>query len=699
MQKAYNGTEWEDYPSEKTPLDKVRLDKIHTGLDEVDNRVITMDATKATKVEISNLISEVAFDEDTGIITFTRKNGGTIKIDTKLEKLAVNFGYDPVTEQLIITLDDGTVQYVDMSALITQYEFLNSDTISLTVVDGKVKADILEGSIEEKHLRPDYLADVKVEVAKAQSSAESASSSANDADYDAKLAQSYAVGGSGIRDGEDTDNAKYYKDSTDSANSDAQKAATNAKTSETNAKSSETNAKTSETNAKESETNAKSSETNAASSASTATSKASAASTSASNASSSASNASTSASNAATSETNANYYYEQCKAISESFSGALRPMGTVTFANLPAVASATEGDMYNISDQFTTTSAFKEGSGYTMPAGTNVYKTADGYWDCLAGSPVTGVKGNSESSYRRGNVNITADDIGLGKVGNFKAVSTEENQGLDDTEKSNARTNIAAADSALYSDTTISVGRKEDTDVGNYSTAIGVNNISSNYCSFSEGFQNSTSGVYSYAVGYKNTVSGYCSGAVGYMNENVGEYSLANGLRCYASGKNQYVFGLYGNLNGRSNNKMIIVGGNTSSGLQDVFTMDYDGNVTCKNVTARTDRGQNLLNSLQKHAEAYDIGTTAQDFTLEAGHTYLLLVYARTASTDAVYGMTTRMIAVPDSSSSTANCTILSLGVTSNTGFTITAGNFKVSVKASSATYEVDAVLYDMSGD
>lgn len=40
---------------------------------------------------------------------------------------------------------------------------------------------------------------------------------------------------------------------------------------------------------------------------------------------------------------------------------------------------------------------------------------------------------------------VTKSDIGLGNVGNFKAVSTVASQGLSDSEKSNARTNISAA--------------------------------------------------------------------------------------------------------------------------------------------------------------------------------------------------------------------------------------------------------------
>ena len=40
--------------------------------------------------------------------------------------------------------------------------------------------------------------------------------------------------------------------------------------------------------------------------------------------------------------------------------------------------------------------------------------------------------------------NVTKSDVGLGNVGNFKAVSTVASQGLTDTEKSNARANIGA---------------------------------------------------------------------------------------------------------------------------------------------------------------------------------------------------------------------------------------------------------------
>ena len=308
MNKAYSRINWENYPSDATPINKVNLNRLDSATDILDDRVITLDTTKATKTEVATLVSDVTFEELTGIITITKKNGSKVTIDTQMEKIAVNFDYDPTTEQIMLTLIDGTKQYIDLSALITQYEFLDTDTVAFTIgTDGKVSAVVKEGSIEEKHLEPNYLAKIKVEAAKAETSRADAAASAT-------KAESYAVGGTGSREGEDSDNAKYY--------------------------------------------------------------------------------------------------YQQAKDVSEGLKGGLQPHGTCAFADLPALADVNAGWMFNISDEFTTTDDFKEGSGNVIPAGANIYKTSDGKWDVLAGTPVTGVKGAKEVAYHRGNVSLSAANIG-----------------------------------------------------------------------------------------------------------------------------------------------------------------------------------------------------------------------------------------------------------------------------------------------
>lgn len=204
MQKTYFRIVWENYPSTKSPLNEYNLNKIDAAADAMDNRIISLDASKFDKSEAQLLVKYIEYDEDTGIFKITHYNGASYEIDTLLEKLAINFDYDYQTQRLIIELSDGTVKYVDLSALITQYEFLDSDTVAFSVDnDGKVTAIVKEGSIQEKHLRPDYLADIILEQEKAKSSAISAAESAI-------KSKSYAIGGTGTREGEDKDNAKEY---------------------------------------------------------------------------------------------------------------------------------------------------------------------------------------------------------------------------------------------------------------------------------------------------------------------------------------------------------------------------------------------------------------------------------------------------------------------------------------------------------
>ena len=121
---------------------------------------------------------------------------------------------------------------------------------------------------------------------------------------------------------------------------------------------------------------------------------------------------------------NAKYYYQQAKDVSEGLKGGLQPHGTVAFADLPALADVSTGWMYNISDEFTTTDDFKEGAGNVIPAGANIYKTSDGKWDVLAGTPVTGIKGVKEDSFRRGNVVLTAENVGAVSTGGDTAENT-----------------------------------------------------------------------------------------------------------------------------------------------------------------------------------------------------------------------------------------------------------------------------------
>lgn len=457
MVKAHTPINWENEPSYNTPLNAANLNKMDSEIGILDDRIIEQDTIKLDKATANTMVKAISFDENTGVFTITLLNGSTTTIDTKLEKVVVNFDYDANTQQIILNLVDGTTQYIDLSALITHYEFVDSDTIAWEVTtDGKVKAKILDGSITENMLQPNYLAEIKVESAKAETNA--------------IKSQSYAVGGTASRQNEDIDNARYY--------------------------------------------------------------------------------------------------YEQAKSISESFSGALVPMGTVSFENLPSLEDAVSGWMYNISNEFVTTDDFKEGAGYTVPLGANVFKTFDGFWDVLAGSPVTGVKGNSETSYRRGNVNITKANIGLDNVDNTaddeKSVKSATQDG-----NGNIITNTYAKKS-IYDDTSISIHRKANTEVGNYSIAIGDTNFSS--------------------------ATGINAVAIGGDSQAVGSYGVALGPSLVAY-TNQLAIGHYNNPGTASTNTsqgtstgtaFVIGNGSAWAGKSNAFRVTGEGNIYATNSSINT---------------------------------------------------------------------------------------------------------------
>lgn len=75
--------------------------------------------------------------------------------------------------------------------------------------------------------------------------------------------------------------------------------------------------------------------------------------------------------------------------IDGQISSAYKAKGSIAFASLPALSASVEGFVYNVTDNFTTTSDFVEGAGKAYPSGTNVViinTTGSTYkYDVLAG--------------------------------------------------------------------------------------------------------------------------------------------------------------------------------------------------------------------------------------------------------------------------------------------------------------------------
>lgn len=266
-----------------------------------------------------------------------------------------------------------------------------SSSIGIIIDRNPIQRDDIESTSEWKVIQEalDYSKEAISAAASASASRSAAATSEQNALSYRNAAQTAATNAANSASAAATSASNARTSENNAANS-----ASNSATSAAKAKTSETNAKTSETNAKASEDNIAGCEENCALNAKAARSYA------------------VGDTDYRTGENtdNAKYYYQQVKQISEGLGGII-PMGTISFEELTAQTKES-GYMFNISDEFESDNTFKDGGGIKYPAGTNVYYTADGYWDCLAGSLISGIKGNAESEYRRGFVNITPENIG-----------------------------------------------------------------------------------------------------------------------------------------------------------------------------------------------------------------------------------------------------------------------------------------------
>ena len=180
MHKIYSRINWENFPSENTALNEYNLNRMDLALDNLDNRVIEMDATKVNKEVANSLVQSWSMDESTGIITITHLDGSKDMFDLNIEKIPVNF---ELSEDGILTMttDDGSKFTANIGAMIPILTFEDSDEIAVSVsgtgVNKTYSFSIKAGSVTEDKLQPNFLADVKTEAAKAQASEQSAAQS------------------------------------------------------------------------------------------------------------------------------------------------------------------------------------------------------------------------------------------------------------------------------------------------------------------------------------------------------------------------------------------------------------------------------------------------------------------------------------------------------------------------------------------
>ena len=425
MQKAYARIHWENDPSTNTPLNETNLNKVDSGLDTVDDRIILFDTTKANQTDLLQSVKNITYNSTTGVFVFTWWNGTTLTADLNIEKIPVSFSMSP---QGVITMKtaDGTTYTCDVASLIKTYTFTSGDVILFTTVTDSsgnktVTATIADGSVTEEMLEVDFLANCQLAQANAEAAAD------NSKDY-SLISEGWAKGTQ-----DDTDvtsgspyyhnNSEYFKDQASASATAAASSETNAATSETNASNSALSASASANSASTSATNAATSETNASNSASSASTSATNAATSETNASNSASSASTSATNASASATlaesyakggtgtrqgentdNAKYYKEVVEAAIGSGIATTEHVGLVK-PDGDTIVIDSDGTIHG-TETYVLPTATPTTLGGVKPDGTSILVSSDGTISTSSSAPEA-----SDVEYDNTTSGLTADNV------------------------------------------------------------------------------------------------------------------------------------------------------------------------------------------------------------------------------------------------------------------------------------------------
>ena len=234
-------------------IDLLIASGLDTVADDFLNRYTKTETDSLVETETAMLVADVDIDLNTGVITVTKKDGTTSTIDTALEKVPATFEFVEDAENdrfyIKVTNVDGTSSQTEVTNLMNQYTFSDGDIVSFVISKSgtttTVTANIKNGSIGLAQLSTEvkqYYEDIKSSVSADRAAVEADKAVVLDAsqtvtsntalvlsykeaaEENALLSKSYAIGNTGARVDEDTDNSMYYSNEAKYARNQAQAA-------------------------------------------------------------------------------------------------------------------------------------------------------------------------------------------------------------------------------------------------------------------------------------------------------------------------------------------------------------------------------------------------------------------------------------------------------------------------------------------
>ena len=234
-------------------IDLLIASGLDTVADDFLNRYTKTETDSLVETETCTLVADIGVDLATGVITVTKKDGSKTTIDTALEKVPSTFEFVEDTENdrfyLKVTNVDGTSSQTEVTNLMNQYTFSDGDIVSFVISKSgtttTVTANIKNGSIGLAQLSTEvkqYYEEIKSSVSADRAAVEADKAVVLDAsqtvtsnttlvlsykeaaEENALLSKSYAIGNTGARVDEDTDNSMYYSNEAKYARNQAQAA-------------------------------------------------------------------------------------------------------------------------------------------------------------------------------------------------------------------------------------------------------------------------------------------------------------------------------------------------------------------------------------------------------------------------------------------------------------------------------------------
>lgn len=130
---------------------------------------------------------------------------------------------------------------------------------------------------------------------------------------------------------------------------------------------------------------------------------------------------------------------------------------------------------------------------------------------------------------------------------------------------------------SLYGDTTINVGRAENSTVGDKSITLGQNCTATNFISYAEGLQTTSYGVASHSEGSYTIAQGNSSHAEGSSTLALGNNSHTEGQGTYTTVPNQHIQGKYNVIDTENKYAHIVGNGDGENNRSNAHTIDWNG--------------------------------------------------------------------------------------------------------------------------